>query len=268
MIGLYAEEQATMMSDFQIFAQAVNANFDRMANKFRLFVTEHPADRMDGMKKGDTIRANYLAAFPEGTNPIFRTNTEHDCTCCKSFIKHLGTLIAFDDDGNKLTVWDNMENMPYPYNVVAEALREIVLDSEVVTAFFTDTPIYGAQTTNELTEKGMIEWNHFWGVVPKKYVVTDPGTQRGKYDAECQVFSSGLMKLTPAAVNTVLEWMEQGILYRGDQYEDQLKAFKLLMLKAAQATEQEAFHLTHCEDRGAHIKNSLIGTCWKTCRKV
>ena len=30
----------------------------------------------------DELKITYLSSFPEGTNPIFVTNTEHDCNCC------------------------------------------------------------------------------------------------------------------------------------------------------------------------------------------
>lgn len=72
------------MTDFQTFSQAIAARFAEMS-KHELFVVNVP---------GDQLWAAYLAAFPEGTNPIYKTNTEHDCSCCKNFIRNLGNVVA------------------------------------------------------------------------------------------------------------------------------------------------------------------------------
>lgn len=82
------------MSDFAPFSKAVHAQYNKLA-KQNLFVTT--ADH-------EALIARYLASFPEGTNPIYITNTEHDCSCCKNFIKNLGNLVAIID-GKVETVW-------------------------------------------------------------------------------------------------------------------------------------------------------------------
>jgi hypothetical protein len=47
----------------------------------------------------------YLASFPEGTNPIYRTKTEHDCSCCRHFIRDFGNVVSIKN--NKITtIWD------------------------------------------------------------------------------------------------------------------------------------------------------------------
>ena len=33
----------------------------------------------------------------KGTNPVYITNTEHDCSCCKNFINNLGLVVAIKD---------------------------------------------------------------------------------------------------------------------------------------------------------------------------
>ena len=69
--------------NFKPFAQQVKDNFDSMSTK--------PLYRTNvGL---DEIKDIYLASFPVGTNPIYITNTEHDCTCCKSFIRNVGGLV-------------------------------------------------------------------------------------------------------------------------------------------------------------------------------
>lgn len=60
------------MSSFQPLALAVNKRFNALS-QHELFVAGADTDE---------LWATYIASFPEGSNPIFKTNTEHECTCC------------------------------------------------------------------------------------------------------------------------------------------------------------------------------------------
>ena len=53
----------------------------------------------------DDFWNHYLASFLEGSNPIFRERTEHDCNCCRHFIKTLGNVITIKD-GKIESIWD------------------------------------------------------------------------------------------------------------------------------------------------------------------
>ena len=91
------------MSDFAKFSQAVHAASSQMASH-ELF--------QSGVDK-DAFYAAYLAAFPAGTNEIFRVRTEHDCSCCRNFIKNLGTAVAIVN-GVMVTIWDKISDFEYP----------------------------------------------------------------------------------------------------------------------------------------------------------
>ncbi len=84
-------------------------------NQFELFSVGHDNREFERV---------YLQTFPEGTNPVYKTNTEHDCSCCKNFIRNFGRVISIRN-GKVMTVWDVSENVPYPYNVVAETMAYI-----------------------------------------------------------------------------------------------------------------------------------------------
>src|SRR5262245_60510944 len=103
-----------MADTFQVFSKAVARRYAAMAQR-ELFVV--------GV---EDIYVMYLAAFPEGSNPILRERTEHDCNACKQFIRRLGALVAFDDSGNRMTVWDDFSSLPEPYGTVASALADAV----------------------------------------------------------------------------------------------------------------------------------------------
>lgn len=102
------------MTPFQKFAQLVHIRFNALSAN-ELFVT---------VEDRDTLWQQYLAAFPEGSNPIYKTNTEHDCNCCKSFIRNIGNVVALVN-GRLESVWA-VEGLEHPYSVVAEQLDAFV----------------------------------------------------------------------------------------------------------------------------------------------
>lgn len=78
------------MSDFKPFAVAVNNNVLAMSAT-GLFMTNIDKDALWDL---------YLSSFPAGTNPLYRERTEHDCTCCKQFIRNIGGVVTIDSDLN------------------------------------------------------------------------------------------------------------------------------------------------------------------------
>jgi len=69
------------------FRTAVQRQFDILKDN-ELFCVE--VDR-------DLLYATYLNSFPDGTNKLFRERTEHDCNCCKNFIRDIGHVVAIVD---------------------------------------------------------------------------------------------------------------------------------------------------------------------------
>ena len=104
------------------FAKLVAASFQALAKDQNVFVVN---------LSGDALYAEYLAAFPDGTNPVFKKNTEHDCSSCKHFIRRAGIVVCIED-GALRTVWDQAaERAPAPYREVAARLRDVVRAAHV-----------------------------------------------------------------------------------------------------------------------------------------
>src|SRR5690554_1985629 len=124
---------------FGPFGHAVNKKFQKFANApGHLFVSSLP---------GDVLWESYLKSFPEGTNPIYRERTEHDCSCCRHFIRNIGNLVYINDDYTLDTIWNVDEELEYPYNVVAETLHNLLIDHPIKTIFFTAERNYGSEKT-------------------------------------------------------------------------------------------------------------------------
>lgn len=240
------------MTDFQIFAKAVHQNFLRMS-AHELFVL------------GDdnrTLELVYLSAFPEGTNPIYKTNTEHDCSCCKNFIRNLGNLAALED-GQPLSVWHGLQDMPYPYNEVAATMVDFLVSQPISNVFRTKERQYGAEETKSLLEDQSVKrWNHFHGRVADRHFTAMPDTESGKYRTNFSTLLRAMMELKLSAVDDVIGLIEANALYRGTEHLPALQAFRKVLVKFQQTPgeDQNFFLWANANSGAAHFRNTVIGT--------
>jgi hypothetical protein len=238
-----------MSQDFHLFAKAVHDQYERMAKHELYNVTTQD------------IFTSYLLAFPEGTNPIFRKQTEHDCSCCKNFVRNLGNVVAFID-GKRATVWDNCESLPEPYNIVAQAMRSLVLQAPIDSVFRTKEHKYGADKTPEQMEDGSIHvWRHFHGKVASRFTCLSPDEDRGKIRTNAAVLKRALDEITPATLETVLELINSKAIYRGAEFQTLVLKFKILQNAYNQSADKEALIWANA-DMGTLVgfRNSVIGT--------
>lgn len=240
-----------MSNQFHIFAKLVHDKFVAMS-KHELFNVN--IDR-------DELYAAYQDAFPAGTNEIFRTNREHECSTCRSFIKNIGNVVILKD-GIMETVWD-VKGAPAPYNEVARLMDELICSRPVHELFRADQRMYGAQTSNELMGDTVHVWHHFHGRLADKHFTDSPGAAIGAYAARVQVFERGLKELTNDALLTVRELVQNNALYRGQEHLIALKAFwadKQQYDKLAAPGDKNNFVWANADDHHAIIRNTAIGT--------
>lgn len=186
----------------------------------------------------DTLWQKYLDSFPAGTNPIYKERTEHDCNCCKHFIRSVGNVVAIIN--NKLvSIWeiDPLPETESAYNVVANALAAFVKSHPVNNLFLTSEKTVGpARATISATETSYIAWDHFSISTPKKCVASAAtiGPKQSAAASAKQVFKRGLEEISFTALDCVLELISQNSLYRGTDYQASVQRFKELKEDAPQ----------------------------------
>lgn len=239
---------ATKVLDFSILKNAVAAQFEKMKG-LQLYRTN---------ASKDWLWQTYIDSFPAGTNPIYKERTEHDCNTCRSFIGRVGNVVAIED-GQLVSVWDvNLGDSPY--QVVADALSEMVKANVITNVFLTTERVAGADKTfQQLIDDsgkptgGQTAWNHFFVNVPTQYVVgtDDIGGRLSDIRATHDVMLRGLTELTAVAVDTVAEWIAQNSLYRGEESKFAVTEFQKL---------KRAFDkLTTDHDRDLFVWAKMIG---------
>lgn len=235
-----------MSEHFQIFAPAVARRYKELS-KHELLV----ADTTD-------LFEAYLASFPEGTNPMMRERTLHDCNCCKSFIRRVGNVVAIVD-GEVKTVWDGMDSMPYPYNEVAARLDAIVRQVPIRTVFRTSESRFGIESNYDReTER---RWVHFHCEVDRKHKSSQPDTDRSRLEQTAQVLRRGLDELTPEAFETVIDLIDTpGALYRGSEMRKKVTGFQKLLRDYRAADNKTAFVWANLDSPYARVRNEAIGT--------
>lgn len=246
------------VNKFPPFAKTVAASFQAIAKAPQVYVTD---------VDGEALYQCYLAAFPEGENPVFKKVTEHECSCCRHFIRRAGNVVSVSDEGVAHTIWDEAaEDAPYPYNAVASVLRDAVLVAGVSDLYrvLPKEFSFGAATTRSLDEGGKaLTWNHFYtDAIPKALQVTSPDQVRGDYRTTVQVFTRGLVELAPSAIDTVLSLIEANNLYRGAEFKPAVVQF-MAAQKAFQTKrprEQSTFAWTHATGPASRFRNTVIGT--------
>lgn len=240
------------MTDFQKFSKLVHDRFIKLAAAGKLFVT------VDDREK---VWETYLASFPEGSNPIYITRTEHDCNCCRNFIKNLGNVVSIVG-GKMESIWA-VEGAEHPYDKVAEALDTFVKSAPISNLYISEFGNYGNESTRQLLPSGETKrWNHFHAVVPLTHMDSQPAKVRGDYRTSAETLKRGLTELTPQAVADVLGLIENRLLYRGDEFKHMVAEFAVLQIAYNYTAEadRDIFIWQNAGSAMAGFRNSMIGT--------
>lgn len=246
-------QQALTFTDIQ---SALGKHFKQMSTK-PLFQTT---------AIGDSLWDLYLASFPVGSDPIYKTRRDHDCSCCRHFIKNIGGVVNIVD-GKVVTLWDFAA--AGPYQQVAEAMAAYVRGRVVDNIYLHSEKIVGSPNSRQMLEdKSVKTWDHFFVNLPKEVTVAKSliGPARGEARASHDVLLRSLGEITADATQTTLDLIAQNSVYRGEEHKFAVEEFRKLQRQFEQLTDDTARDLFVWErwkdvhGSVARIRNSVIGT--------
>lgn len=240
------------MTNFNAFGDAIAKRFKEMTatGLFRTTVNR------------DELWDTYLASFPPGANPLYKTKTEHDCTACRHFVKTVGGVVTIKD-GQIGTLWD--VTVEDKYQPVVDALAAMVRRHVIENLFLHYEPTVGQAKSFALDEGKAIEWRHFFVNLPPEAVARKDtiGHTLGETTATYDVMLRGLREITPEALDTVSELISQNSLYRGQEHAGAIDAFRKLQKDFQRADSPELFCWSRVRTTPqaiARLRNTAIGT--------
>lgn len=239
--------------NFSYFNTAVQKQFKKMCNTGMLYRSH---------VLGDDLWQTYLASFPEGSDPLYRKRTGHDCSCCRHFVRTIGNVVAFDATGKVMTIWDGEVAQEPNYDVVSKAMAAKVRTGQVVDKFIHYESHVGTAKSFEKLVDGVKQWDHFYVTVPSTFVKHKDQipTFLGAERTRKEVFARALETLTLDAVDTFLELEAQNSIYQGSTHKAIVVEFRKQKVAYDKSNTKEAFVWANVGSFAAPIRNTAIGT--------
>ena len=206
--------------EFKEFRNMISDHFKTMTKDVdRLFEV--------GVDK-DEMWNTYLDSFPTGTNEIFRKRREYDCSCCRQFVKQIGSAVVIKN--NKLeTIWD-LGIHDDKFEPVSKAMSDFVRRHCVTDVYVSKFKKVGTEYNYEQYEDGtMKKWEHFQIILDDKFVdktARSIGDIKGGFRDTKNVFKRSLDEISMDALETVLELINSNTLYKGEEWKTILREFK------------------------------------------
>ena len=249
--------------NFKVFKNAVAERFAQMAKNDLLYVTDGSTEEKS-MK--ELMWENYINSFPEGSNPIYKTRTEHDCNCCKNFIRQIGNVVAIVD-GELISIWDiKIPNEP-AYQVVADAMSALVKSAKVTNVFLTTMRTIG---TDHNYDNVMQVHNHFFLNIPAKFVIRQDsiGERLNYYRTGHEGILNSFRDISIETAETIMELINSNSFYRCAEYKFHVDEFIKIARKmkplSAEKKDLYAWSLVKSTNYGVlTIRSTAIGTLLK-----
>lgn len=176
----------------------------------------------------DEMWNTYLDSFPAGTNEIYRERREHDCSCCRQFIKTIGNAVVVKDK-TVSTIWD-FKTDDTTFQPVLDAMSAFIKRHAVSDIYVSKLKKIGTMQNYEELENGqMKEWSHFFLELPDKFVDRSnrsEGDIRGGFRDTRNVFKRSLDEIDMESLDTILELITSNTLYKGEEWKSVLTEFR------------------------------------------
>ena len=216
----------------------------------------------------DEMWNTYLDSFPAGTNEIYRERREHDCSCCRQFIKTIGNAVVIKDKVVS-TIWD-FRTDDATFQPVLDAMSAFIKRHAVSDIYVSKLKKIGTMQNYEELENGqMKEWSHFFLELPDKFVDRSnrsEGDIRGGFRDTRNVFKRSLDEIDMESLDTILELITSNTLYKGEEWKDVLTEFRKYKKeydKLTSETDKELYAWEQSVKAGiaiGRIRNHSIGT--------
>lgn len=241
--------------DFRDIQAACVKQLDNMCkDKQPLFVVDVP---------GDVLWQTYLDAFPP------HERQAHNCMACRQFIKKAGGLVKPDENYNLISMWN--VTVPGYLQGVVDKLNALVTEARIRDTFLLDRSeltVGHASDLQRLEDGSTIKWHHLYYKFPTAYASSDVNGSQSDARNRAAGLKRDLEMISIDSVNTVLELINQGALYRGNEFKPLLTKFLALQeanrlnhLRNPNFTKEQ--HETFCwvmSAKFSHIRNTAIGT--------
>ena len=211
-----------MSLTFSIFRNAISDHFQKMCEDNAVLCSVE-LDK-------DKLYELYLNSIPAEDNKIFRVRKEYDCSACRHFIKSIGNVVAIK--GTKIiSIWD-VTTSEDGWNDVAKTLSDFVKLHPITNVFLSNNPFIGIDYSMDNKElDNPIKWEHLYVSIPNKYIFKGRyretiDSKLGEFRDSKNVFKRSLDEFSLETVDTVLDLINQGSLYRGDEYKDRIVKFR------------------------------------------
>lgn len=245
---------------FEEFSKALNEHLEKMMRSDRgLFQVAVDKDKMYN---------KYLDSYPLESNKIYRTRREFDCSCCHSFVKRMGNVVALID-GKVVTIW-GFHTGDDVYQPMLDAMDAYIKGKTISDVFFSGDEMIGTPVSREQLEDGtIVKWNHMAVKLPKRYVIdkrfSSVEAEQGIRRDTRNVFKRSLEEISIDATETVLELIGSNSLYRGEEWLGILQKFLKYQKEYAglDATNKELYTWMNASAAGmsiGRIRNHSIGT--------
>ena len=230
--------------DFSLIKKAVAANIATLSKEKHLFTVD--IDR-------DKIIEAYLSGFASEDE-----RQEHNCNCCKSFLRNYGGVVAIVD--NKIvSIWEGVSKEAPLVN-----LAKYIKGKAITGLFLVKEINCGTDRSYDPDIKG--NWQHFHFKALSKFVSSDIGAARGASFTDKGVFERALKEFSQDSVEVILELIAQNGIYRGAENKALLEEFlkrqkQYAKLRGAQKKSNFAW-VESANAFGAlvRIRNGAIGT--------
>lgn len=183
----------------------------------------------------DQLWATYLSSFPEGTDPIYRERTEHDCSCCRQFVKNVGDVVAIID-GKVVSIWDVTVKGEPAYQAVVDGLSKFVKAAKIDNVFYHFERTAGTDKNFEQLTSGVKTWDHFFVNIKPQFVKAGASIPSllGEHRAAHDVFVRSVKEIKLEAIDEVLDLISQNSLLRGAESKFAIQEFRKIMVASYQ----------------------------------